>query len=83
MMTAQNAYKLAATKRSGMTVRTCVEYDSVFVFCFVPRNYNDDTPMVGLIAIDKNTGQETYFNPIDMPLDEYNRGKQIDISIFE
>lgn len=83
-MNAQNAYELAATKRKRMKLWSCVETPSKFVFAFVPRNYVPDTaPMFGLIAIDKKTGEESYFNPIDLPPNERLHCKKLDISIFE
>lgn len=82
--TAQNAYKIAATNRSNMKLVTAVEFDKMFVFGFAPTNAKTDvTPLIPLFAIDKRTGEESHFSPLSVPLDEYKRGKKLDLSMFE
>ena len=83
-MTVQRAFAQVVTKHPNMKVWSATEFDSAFAFCLVPQNYDsNEPPLTGLIGVDKKTGKDFHFNPINMPLDEYKRGKKLDISIFE
>lgn len=81
MTTVQNALDSAATKRPDMTLWSAVEFDSMFVFAFVPKTHDPKKmPMSCLIGVDKKTGKEFYFNPASMPVEEFRRGEPIRVA---
>lgn len=82
-MTAQEAYKTFMTERAGMVVLSCHEYDSCFVFQAVGSKMADNPEASkvfdSLYAVDKKTGKISAFKPFEMPIEEYKRGKKINI----
>jgi hypothetical protein len=82
-MTASEAYKKFTSKYDKLTVMSCHDYDSCFVFEAVPNN-NAGTEAQhvvfdSLFSVDKSSGEILPFKPFDIPADEYKRGKRIRI----
>lgn len=80
-MTAKQAYTLIKFKHPGLKVGKCYEYDSVFVFQLTPdmlRLAKNPTRMIdGLMSVNKKTGEIRDFKPFHIPVEEYQRGKEV------
>lgn len=79
-MTPKDAYKRFTNTCKGLTVVSCYEYDSVFVFNAVRDkvNVNGTRPVIdSLYSVDKKTGKVLLFKPFNITVDEYRRGKEI------
>lgn len=80
-MTANDAYRILSGKRSDLIVRTCIEYDTCFVFQAIPKSYARDKGVDelydSLYRVDKATSKCYSFNPLDLSPEEYKRGRQI------
>lgn len=81
--TVQEAYRLFTSARSDLTVLSCYEYSSCFVFQAVPKDRVKDKYAIvaydSLFSVDKKTQKVAMFKPFDIPASEYKRGKRITI----
>ena len=82
-MTVSEAYKNFNSEYKNLTVLSCYEYDTRFVFEAVSNNFagTEAQNMVfdSLFSVDKKNGEISVFKPFDIPADEYKRGKRIRI----
>lgn len=80
-MTASEAYNKFMSDHEELTVLSCYEFDSRFVFEAVSDNFvgTDAQNMVfdSQFSVDKSNGVVSPFKPFDIPSDEYNRGKKV------
>lgn len=80
-MTASEAYKKFTSEYEKLTVISCYEYDTCFVFEGVSKNFvgTEAQHMVfdSTYSVNKETGEVAPFKPFDIPDDEYKRGKKI------
>lgn len=80
-MTAGEAYKKFTSEYEKLTVISCYEYDTCFVFEAVASEHagTEAQHMVfdSTYSVNKETGEVIPFKPIDIPADEYKRGKRI------
>lgn len=82
-MTAKEAFYKVTNMLSGMRATSCYEYDSVFVFQMAPESVKDPSRLLtGLTCVDKKSGTVRTFRPLDMPIDEYSRGKKVPADIY-
>ena len=85
-MVAKQAYAIIKSKRPGVNVGKCHEYDSIFVFHLKPdmlRLSKNSAPMIdGLICVNKTTGEVRDFKPFYIPIEEYKRGKEVSESVY-
>jgi hypothetical protein len=80
-MTVNESYKKFMSEYEKLTVLSCYEYDTCFVFEAVSDNFVD-TEAQNMVfdsqfAVNKSSGEITPFKPFDIPIDEYKRGKRI------
>lgn len=82
-MTAQEAYKMFKQTKPELVVMSCHEYDSCFVFHAVPPSFatkeKASRTFNSLFAVDKRNNDVTAFTPLDIPTNEYKRGKRLPI----
>ena len=82
-MTVQEAYKTFKNTEPKLEVMSCHEFDTRFVFHAVPSKFAtpDQAAKIldSLFSVDKKTGKISTFTPLDIPTDEYKRGKHIPI----
>lgn len=82
-MTASEAYNKFVAENEKLTVISCYEYDSCFVFEAVSNNYTgteaQHVVFDSTFAVDKTSGKIIPFKPYNIPIDEYKRGKRIRI----
>ena len=78
-MTANDAYYELIKVYPQFNIISCYEYDSRFVFEINQNGVDSDKPEFdSLMSVDKTTGEVSMFNPMDIPLDEYEAGVRID-----
>ena len=81
MINVKEAYNIFTTARKDLTINTCYEYDSCFVFQAVPHKLanskDSDTAFDSLYFVDKRSGKCGMFKPFDIPAEEYKRGKKV------
>lgn len=69
-MTAKEAYLVFRKHLGDKDVHHVMEYDSCFVFvCGDPKLIANDA-----YAVNKQTGDVYYFNPMQMPIEEFKKG---------
>ena len=79
-MTAKEAHVKLIEKYPELRAISCYEYDSLFAFQTVPKNYKGDTriPLFnGAMAVVKATGKVRDIKPFNIPLAEYKNGKEV------
>ena len=80
-MTAKEAYKAITEKFTMWNLISCREYDTVFVFQFIPKSYvktkATNKLLNSAISINKETGIIKPFRPMDMPISEFRAGKEV------
>lgn len=79
-MDVKMAYGLIARRYKDFKIIRCFEYDTRFVFQIVPKDLDEtmyDKHLNGLKSVDKKSGSIQTFIPFDMPLEEYNNGREI------
>lgn len=85
-MNAKTAYKILVDVAPNRKVVSCYEYESVFVFDTQPANYKPaneyDAVFDGAYSVDKTTREVLVFQPFNMPLEEYERGKKVPLLDF-
>lgn len=79
-MTARDAYLFFSSRNKNLLVRSCYEYDSIFVFDAIPKTIKDrNSEMLdSLYSVSKSNGQIRSFKPYDISLEEYENGKKIE-----
>lgn len=78
-MTANDAYFELIKVYPQFNIVACYEYDSRFVFEIRQNGAESDEPQFdSLISVMKDTGEVNVFNPMDIPLDEYNTGVHVE-----
>lgn len=79
MMTAKDAYLHFMSKYKNYVVRTCYEYDSIYVFDAIPNSIKDVNALVldSLWSVDKKNGKILNFKPFHISLSEYERGRKV------
>lgn len=78
-MTANDAYFELIKVYPQFNIVSCYEYASRFVFEIRQNGVKNTNPQFNsLMSVDKNTGEIDVFNPMDMPIDEYDAGVQTD-----
>ena len=82
-MKVDEAYKKFTSEYEKLTVVSCYEYDSCFVFEALSSNFvgaeEQDMVFDSTFAVMKDSGKITAFKPFNIPADEYKRGKRIRI----
>lgn len=80
-MLAKEAYKILTTKHKNLKAVNCREYNSLFVFQVVPKDFDMSKPtnkMIGnTMSVDKKTKEVRDFKPFHIPIDEFRGGKEI------
>jgi hypothetical protein len=79
-MTVDEARIVFANKYPNLEIISCYEYDSIYVFNAKPKKLTlqkNQTMLDHAFAVDKNSPIVRAFQPFDIPIDEYRRGKQI------
>lgn len=80
-ITPQLAHILVLGAMPKSKALNCYEYDSLYVFMVVPKNFNESKGTDGLldclVSVDKKTGKISDFKPFYISTEEYNRGKEI------
>lgn len=80
-MTVKEAYVKVTSTVKNMVVESCYEYDTLFVFNMTPPNYRPSKPndilMDSSYFVNKKTGKVGVFQPFQIPLEEYKRGKKV------
>lgn len=80
-MTAKEAYKKLVSKWPDLDAISCREYDSLFVFCVVPRGAtnvkNAEKRFDCLCSVNKKTSVVKTFKPFAIPVREFRTGKDI------
>lgn len=82
-MKVYEAYKLFTEVFKDRKVISCYEYDSRFVFTAVHESYKGKIPEMAfdaLFAVTKDPVEVRRFTPMDIPVAEYKRGKEIPLS---
>lgn len=86
-MTAKQAYAILLTRNPGVQVDRVFEYDSVFVFHLSPamlrQSLNPSRMLDGLMSVNKVTKEVRDFKPFNISIDEYRRGKELQVSSFQ
>lgn len=79
-MTAKEAYAIFISKTKDMFIRSCYEFDSVYVFDAIPNTIKDKKANIfdSLWGIDKKTKEVFTFQPYNISDEEYARGKKIE-----
>lgn len=80
-MTVKEAYAIFLNKMPEMKAIRCFEYDSIYVFQFLPKNSKksdetDDT-LDCTASVDKRSREVRAFQPFDISIEEYRNGKEI------
>lgn len=82
-MTVQEAYKEFRHKKSELTIMSCYEYESCFVFHAVPPEFATPEKAAAifdsLYSVNKETGSISTFRPLDLPVEERKRGRHLPI----
>jgi hypothetical protein len=80
VMTAKEAYDIFVKEYKHLVVKSCYEYDTVFVFLAEPQKYVNTAESGrvydSLYSVNKKNGKCGGFNPMHLSDDEYNRGKK-------
>lgn len=83
-MNLKEATKLFTTKYPNQKILSIYEYDSVYVFSSAPKN-SKATSDEGLFdcqtSVNKKTGKIQTFQPWNIPIDEYKRGKKLSVNL--
>ena len=77
-MNSKSAYKIILNSFPDKKAVSCFEYDSAFVFKLIDKRSTDPNIFDWLIAVDKKTSEVHAFMPLEMSIDEYKRGKEVD-----
>lgn len=79
-MTAKEAYELISEQLKDFQIVKCMDYSSVFVFQFIPKNVEQDEAdhMIDCLrSVNKVTGVIRDFKPFHISINEYTRGYQV------
>lgn len=80
-MDVKKAYSIVTQKIPDQRVIKCIEYKTLFVFQMVSKKLkpstNPNEVFDCLWSVNKNTGEVKNFKPFDIPLDEYQNGRQV------
>lgn len=80
-MNVKEAYAILKKNAPELDSNECYEYESLFVFnvhSIRTKNVKKIQPRMGnLISVDKKRGNLRTFNPFDIPIEEYLKGKKI------
>lgn len=81
MLNVKEAHKKLLEKYTKSKAVKCFEYDSVFVFLIVPKDFDESKGYDDLLdtaaSVDKKTGLVRNFDPMEMSLEEYNCGREV------
>lgn len=85
-MSVDDAYSKFKKSYPDLTILSCYEYESCFVFHAVSKNIDDDKKHMTFdsqYSVRKGDGKLTLFNPLDISDEEYNRGKKLPVEKFD
>ena len=86
MMTLKEACNIFRSneKCKNLSILSCYEYDSCFVFQAVSENYvkskDADKVFDSLYSVNKKDGDIVSFRPFHISVDEYRRGKKVKLT---
>lgn len=78
-MTVEEARTIFKNKYPNKDIVSCYEYDSLYVFNTKPKNITSNNGILldQSFAVDKKSPIVSTFQPFNIPIDEYRRGKRI------
>lgn len=76
-MEKENIKNFIATEFEGMKIVKCSETTTTFLVLIIPESSNSTNAFSKPVAINKKTGDWNWFEPLDMPLDEYKAAVDI------
>lgn len=85
-MTVNEAYSKFKKSYSDLTILSCYEYESCFVFHAVSKDIDDDKKHMTFdsqYSVRKRDGMLSKFNPLDISDEEYDGGKKLPVEKFD
>lgn len=80
-MLANEAYEIFLSQFKHVDVIKCMEYETLFVFQYAPKNLDkskDPTRLHDtLVSVDKKTKKVKTFQPYTISLGEYRNGREV------